>query len=143
MRTTGMLMLAATLCAAQAHAENLQASLMQMEQEAWTGWANHDPAPNRKYSTEDFSQLMVGQQLIGLDSVIGWVVEHPCKLNSFKLEDAAIQQLTPDALILRYRVRQDGECDGQRMDPVVWATATYVRRDGAWNSAFYQETPAG
>jgi hypothetical protein len=44
--------------------------------------------------------------------------------------------------ILSYTATQDAICDGTKMPAKIYSSSVYVRKDGKWLSAAYQETPA-
>ena len=62
--------------------------------------------------------------------------------SSYHLSKINVKPIAADVAIISYNVVQDvtGE-DGIKWVPEVAAAATYVKRNGAWYSVFYQEMP--
>ncbi|MGN6789206.1 MAG: DUF4440 domain-containing protein [Rhodanobacteraceae bacterium] len=62
-------------------------------------------------------------------------------LRSYKISNVMTRQLAKDVVLVSYRMQQDGaSADGTPWQPLVQASAVWVRRNGKWLSAFYQET---
>jgi hypothetical protein len=62
-------------------------------------------------------------------------------LRSYKISNVMTRQLAKDVVLVSYRMQQDGvSADGTQWQPLVQASAVWVRRNGKWISAFYQET---
>ena len=62
-------------------------------------------------------------------------------LRSCKISNVMTRQLAKDVVLVSCRMQQDGASgDGTPWQPLVQASAVWVRRDGKWLSTFYQET---
>lgn len=62
-------------------------------------------------------------------------------LRSYKISNVVTRQLAKDVVLVSYRMQQGGaSADGTQWQPLVQASAVWVRRNGKWLSAFYQET---
>jgi hypothetical protein len=50
--------------------------------------------------------------------------------------------LSPNSGIVAYKLTQKGSAGGHEFTTTVYASATWVQRNGKWVSVFSQETPA-
>jgi Domain of unknown function (DUF4440) len=57
------------------------------------------------------------------------------------MDDAKLLPLSPDAAVLLYRGKSDIVTLGERKKETLQVSSTWVKKDGQWLNAFYQETP--
>ena len=120
----------------------LQEDLVAMEKANWTAWGKADGEAFRKNLSEDAVQVVAGTEpLAGRDAIVKEISANTCVLKTFDFKDVKLRQLTPDVAILSYTATQDTTCDGTKLPPKVHSTAIYVKKDGKWLNANYQETP--
>jgi hypothetical protein len=138
-----LLALTATLPPAQrlAAQEDLLETVSAIEQSLWQGWADRDATAFREHIVDNHVQIGGGGITAGRAQVIPAMEGDVCQVESFALSNFALHRLSEDALILSYESEQDAVCDGEPLDEHVISAAVYVRVDGRWMSASYQETP--
>lgn len=113
-----------------------------IEQSLWQGWKDHDAAPFREHVTENHFQIAAGGIVTGKAAVIRAISEeNDCEVASFSLSNWQLHRIAENVVVVTYDASQDAVCGGQRLDPEVKASAVYVRTDGKWSSASYQESP--
>jgi uncharacterized protein (TIGR02246 family) len=123
-------------------AADLKDDLLAMEKGSWKAYGERDVKTYTDTMTEDAVQVTsAGDVWKGRDKIKAEVGSHTCTLKSFDLADANVRQPSPDTAILTYTATQDMTCEGQKSPAKVFATAIYVRQEGKWRWANYQETP--
>jgi hypothetical protein len=116
-------------------------TLMSLERQLWEAWKNKDGNTYQRLLSAD--SIGVGRG--GVDNraaVIRGITGSDCVVRSYSFDNAQVSMLNPNTAILTFRAMQDATCEGQVIPAMVWATSVYVRRNGRWQAAFHQETPA-
>jgi uncharacterized protein (TIGR02246 family) len=62
------------------------------------------------------------------------------KLTEYKAEEMRVTLLGRDAALVAYRLTMKGTFKGTPVPPRSFASAVWVKREGRWLEAFYQET---
>ena len=72
------------------------------------------------------------------------VVQHVAdfKLLDFAMDDIRFVRLTPNSGVVAYKLTQKGTAGGHEFTTIVYASATWIQRNGKWVSVLSQETPA-
>lgn len=123
-------------------ADDLQETLVAREKALWTAWGNKDSGPTRKEVVESYVQVVAGVGMTaGREAVAKAIETHNCVMKSFEFTDARIRRPAPDVAIVTYVATQDTSCGGQKLPKKVFASSTWVKRDGEWMGFQYQETP--
>lgn len=65
------------------------------------------------------------------------------KLSEYRPGEMKITKLTTDAYLITYEINQKGTYKGKAVTPKCYASVVWVKRDGKWVEAFYQETALG
>jgi uncharacterized protein (TIGR02246 family) len=65
------------------------------------------------------------------------------KLSEYAPAKMKVTRLGKDAALVTYELTLKGTCKGKEVPRNNFASAVWVRRDGKWQEAFYQETPLG
>ena len=118
----------------------LQAQLSEMEKKLWNAWKNKDAKPFETHLAAD--SVMVGEQgVAGKSDITQMMASMPCDVKSFTLSDWKLTRFGASAALLTYKGVAVGTCGGQPIPPT-WASSLWVKRKGAWQAAFHQETPA-
>lgn len=63
------------------------------------------------------------------------------QVTDYKAEETQISLLAKDVALVRYKLTQKGTYQGKSLAPKNYASAVWVKRDGKWLEATYQETP--
>lgn len=138
--TAVMLILVITTVAA---AGELKEDLVTLEKAGWKAWAKGDGEFFRKNLTEDHVQVVAGAGwVVGREAIATEIAKGACEVKSYDFHDIKLRHLAKDVAILSYTATQDASCEGNQMPAKVYATSVYVKKDGKWLAANYQETPA-
>jgi hypothetical protein len=86
--------------------------------------------------TPDAVMVLAHGAVLDRDQVVASLDEAP-PWTAYRLSDARAVTLGPDAAALVYR----GEASRPGQDFAALMTSCYVRRDGDWRLAVYQQTP--
>lgn len=62
------------------------------------------------------------------------------KITEYKATDARVTMLSKDVAAVTYVLAQKGTFKGTELHPRNYATSVWVKRDGKWLEALYQET---
>jgi uncharacterized protein (TIGR02246 family) len=125
-----------------AWSEDLESKLLAMEERLGAAWGERDGETFGALVTEDMVEIAIADgRLLGREAVIEMVVSGHCAVKSFEIDDVEVRRLTDDVALIAYVVTQDTVCRGEPLPKRIHAMSIYVRRDGAWRAATYQETP--
>ena len=64
------------------------------------------------------------------------------KFTAYKIDGLKVKVLTADVALVSYQAAIQGTYQGKEVPSPVWVGEVWVRRDGRWVEASYQETPA-
>ena len=117
----------------------LQKELADNETALWNAWKAKDPKPFETHLADD--GVMVSEQGVsGKATVAKDISSMPCEVKSFTLSDWKLTKYGANHALLTYKGAADGTCMGQPI-PTTWSSSLWVKRKGAWQVAFHQETP--
>ncbi len=134
-----LLIFAATIPAA---ADELQNDLLIIDKSLWKAWGEGRGDVFRKHLTEDHVQVVASSGItVGREAIASDVDKGACTLDSFEFSDDKLRRLTEDVVVLSFKATQVAACGDNKLPPKVYGTSIYVRRNGKWMSASYQETP--
>jgi len=120
---------------------SVRETLLTMERQLWEAWKNHDGNTFQRVLSSD--SIGVGRG--GVDNraaIIRDISGSDCVVRSYSFDNVQVVMLDRNTAILTYRAMQDATCGGSVLPPTVWASSVFVRRNGRWQAAFHQETPA-
>jgi uncharacterized protein (TIGR02246 family) len=63
------------------------------------------------------------------------------KFSEYKIDDLKVKPLTKDVALVTYRATIKGTYAGKAVPSPVYVAEVWVKRDGKWLQASYQETP--
>ncbi|VTS04220.1 nuclear transport factor 2 family protein [Tuwongella immobilis] len=63
------------------------------------------------------------------------------QLSQYRTSELSLQPLSPDSMLVTFRVTMKGTYRGKPVPETSFASAIWVRRQGQWLEHFYQETP--
>lgn len=113
--------------------------LSEMETALWNAWKNKDPKPFEAHLAAD--TVMVGEQGVsGKATIAKDITSMSCEVKSFTLSDWKLTKYDANYALITYKGAAEGTCLGQPI-PTTWASSLWVKRKGAWQAAFHQETP--
>lgn len=113
-----------------------QAELEQLERQFWTGGA--------QFYTGNLAAdaVMVFADPVGVlrrERIVETIAAAP-RWRSVTFEDVSLVELAPNVRLLTYRARAERQDELSPYAALV--SSAYVRRDGRWQLAFHQQTPA-
>ena len=126
---------------APASNEPLAATLGALEKQSWVAWKARDAHFFESFLTANHVEIGPGG-LANKAAVVASVGSPVCTVAGYSLGDFKFTQIGADTAVLNYRAEQQTMCAGVAVPSPVWATSVYVKRDGKWRNAIYQQTPA-
>jgi len=118
----------------------VEADLTTLEKQSWEAWQKRDGKFFAGFLSDD--HVEVGQSgIAGKPAIVDFVGSPICKVNSYKVDQFKIVILEPNVALLTYHAEQDTTCGSVKVPSPVWASSLYVRRNGKWQNALYQQTP--
>lgn len=122
-------------------AATLEDSLIAMERQSWVAWKNQDAVYFRDFLSDDHLDMGPNGPITkGL--VIGFLEKAGCKVESFAVDSFKFQRLSDDAAMLTYRATQNTMCGAAKVPSPTWSSAIFVKREGRWVQALFQQTTA-
>ena len=74
--------------------------------------------------------------------IVKFVAAGVCEVKSYALDRFELRMIGKDTAVLTYHEIQDTSCGGRAVPSPCWVTSLFVRRDGRWLNAVYQQTQA-
>ena len=136
-----LLVVASLLLVSVARAQNssLTNSLQQLEEQSWRAWKAQDAAFFQRFLSDDHVELGFFGPGTRADVVKG-VASKVCEVTSYTVDHFKATRIDANAALLTYHAAQDTRCNGSPVPSPVWASSLYVRRNGRWLNAAYQQT---
>ncbi|HEV7505457.1 MAG TPA: nuclear transport factor 2 family protein [Thermoanaerobaculia bacterium] len=125
--------------AAQPEKSTLKDTLADLEKQSWEAWKNHDGKFFQGFLTDDHVEVGFGGPT-DKKTVVSGVASPICAVKSYTVDHFELIQFGPDTALLYYHAAQDTTCGGQPVPSPVWVSSLYVKRDGHWLNALYQQT---
>jgi hypothetical protein len=120
--------------------DRLRQQLVDLEKRSWEAWKSRDGAFFSGFLSDDHLEVGAGGP-VGKAAVVSFVGSPVCVVESYHLENFALTVLDEKTAVLTYHAAQTTTCNGAPVPSPVWATSVYVKRDGKWWNALYQQTP--
>jgi hypothetical protein len=118
----------------------LKEELVKLEEQSWVAWKGRDGKFFEGFLSDDHVEMGVGGPSNKAE-VVAFVASPICVVASYSVGQFQLTVLGPDAALLTYHAEQDTKCHAAVPSPA-WVTSLYVRRNGRWLNAVYQQTPA-
>ncbi|HKG95025.1 MAG TPA: nuclear transport factor 2 family protein [Gemmatimonadaceae bacterium] len=138
--------LAASLRAAPAQSaggaapDALKDTLVALETQSWEAWQKRDSAFFQRFLSDDHVEVGFGG-VTGKATVVAGVGSPACVVSSYTVDGFALSRFDANTALLTYHAVQRTTCGGTAVPSPVWVSSLYVRRDGRWLNAVYQQTP--
>jgi len=120
-------------------ARTLQDSLIAMERLSWVAWKDHDASYFQNFLSDDHVDVG-GTGIIPKMAVVGFLQRGGCRVESYAIDSFKFARLSDDAALVTYRAEQNTTCGGAKVPSPAWSSAVYVRREGKWTQALFQQT---
>jgi len=118
---------------------NLLETLTHLEKQSWVAWKGHDGKFFEGFLTDDHVEVGFGGPTNKKDVVSG-VASPVCQVKSYTVDSFKLTELGPDTALLTYHAAQDTTCGGKPVPSPAWVSSLYVKRNGQWLNALYQQT---
>jgi RNA polymerase sigma factor (sigma-70 family) len=118
---------------------DLLETLTALEKQSWEALKRQDAAALEKLVTPDCAAILSdGSRTTAAELIKGL---KDFRVQEYAMDDAKLVPLSPDAAVLVYRVKSEIATLGERKRETLQVSSTWVKKDGKWLNAFYQETP--
>jgi hypothetical protein len=132
---------ALSVSVSRAQSRAVAAELERLERASWVAWQNHDRKFFSDFLSDDHSEVG-GSGVADKNSVVSFVASGACTVNNYSLDEMKVRQLAENVAVVTYRATQNTTCAKTRVPSPAWVSSTFVKRDGRWRNAIYQQTPA-
>jgi len=120
-------------------AVGLKESLVARERQSWEAWKARDGKFFQEFLSEDHVEVGFNGRT-SKASVVAGVASPLCVVKSYAVDRFELTLFEANTALLTYHAEQDTTCGGRPVPSPVWVSSLYVRRDGKWLNASYQQT---
>lgn len=138
--TTGVAVAAGSRADAGESHDRLKQQLVDLEKRSWEAWKNRDGAFFQNFLSDDHLEVGYGGASTKAE-VVAFVGSPACQVESYELDDFTLTVYDEKTAALLYHAAQTTTCNGKPVPSPVWVSSLYVKRDGKWWNALYQQTP--
>ncbi len=142
MKRAPILLLVALVISSSIYAQQSKPedALISLEKQSWEAWQMRDGKFFQGFLLDD--HVEVGQSgLADKAAVVAFVGSPICKVESYKIDKFKVVFFDPNFAVVNYYAEQDTTCNGVKVPSPAWASSGYIRRNGRWLNALYQQTP--
>jgi hypothetical protein len=117
----------------------LKETLTNLERQSWVAWQKRDGKFFQDFLADDHVEVGFSGTT-NKATVVAFVASPVCVVKSYAVDKFELTQFDANTALLTYHAEQDTTCGGNAVPSPVWVSSLYVRRDGRWLNAFYQQT---
>jgi hypothetical protein len=117
----------------------LKQSLIKLEKQSWDAWQKRDGKFYRNFLSDDHVEMGSGGRSTKTE-VADFVDSPVCEVKSYAVRDFELTMFNSQTALLTYHAEQDTTCHGKLIPSPVWISSLYVKRNGRWLNALYQQT---
>lgn len=126
---------------ATAHTDSLEQILTASERQSWVAWQERDGKFFQSFLSDD--HVEVGTTgLATKTQVVAFVGSPACVVKSYSLGQFHLTRFDARTALLTYRAEQNTMCGKTAAPSPAWVSSLFVRRNGKWMNALYQQTKA-
>lgn len=125
-------------CVAAAADAGVEDTLIALEKQSWVGWQSHDGAFYEGFLSNDHVEMGFGGPSDKAEVVAG--VKQGCTVASYSVDHFKVTQFSGETALVTYHAAQDTKCGGIQVPSPVWVSSLYVKRNGKWENALYQQS---
>jgi hypothetical protein len=127
--------------ARSADSENgsLKELLAARERQSWEAWKGRDGKFFQEFLSDDHVEVGFNGRT-NKASVVAGVGSPVCVVKSYAVDRFELTAFDANTALLTYHAEQDTTCGDRPVPSPVWVSSLYVRRDGKWLNAAYQQT---
>jgi RNA polymerase sigma factor (sigma-70 family) len=118
--------------------EDLMSTLVGLEKRSWEATKKKDIDALRKLCAKDYVAIISDGSRLTFAEFVALFPQFEVK--SYALSDVRVLPISPDVAILVYKAKTQTVILGMTLKEESQFSSTWVRQDGAWRNAFYQET---
>ena len=115
--------------------------LINLENQSWEAWKKRDGKFFQTFLADDHVEVGLNGTATKAQ-VVAFVASPVCVVKSYSVDSFNVVLFDANTAVLTYHAEQDTSCNGKLVPSPVWVTSLYVRRDGRWLNALYQQTQA-
>ena len=120
---------------------DLEQRIVDLEKQSWEAWKKRDGKFFQEFLADD--HVEVGANGIATKAqVVKFVGSSACTVKSYSVDRFKLVKLDRDIALLTYHAEQDTLCYEKPVPSPAWVSSLYVRRNGRWQNALYQQTPS-
>jgi len=117
-----------------------ETALISLEKQSWEAWQKRDGKFFQGFLSDD--HVEVGQSGLADKAAVASFVGSPiCKVASYTVDKFKVVFFDPNFAVVNYVAEQDTTCNGAKVPSPAWASSVYIKRNGRWLNALYQQTP--
>ena len=120
-------------------ADDLKGTLVNLEKQSWEAWKKRDGAYFQNFLSDDHVEVGF-YGTTNKARVVKGVSSSACVVNSYSVDNFQLTAFDANTALLTYHAAQDTTCGGNAVPSPVWVSSLYVKRDGHWLNALYQQT---
>ena len=117
----------------------LKEALVKLEKQSWEAWKNRDGKFYQDFLSNDHVELG-SRGPFGKSTVVNFVGSPACQVKSYGVDHFELTTFDANTALLTYHAAQETTCSGKAVPSPVWVSSLYVKRDGRWLNALYQQT---
>jgi len=121
--------------------DDVKSTVTAIEKSLWEAWKNRQTQAFEQHLAPNTVSVTPHGIVTGKEAVIKEMSANPCDVRNFSLSDWQVHEISSETVIVTYKAKQDATCRGNKIPTDVMSTSVYVKRDGKWMAASYQETP--
>ena len=119
--------------------EALKETLVKLEKKSWEAWKNRDGKFYQNFLSEDHVELGTAGPF-SKTSVVSFAGSRVCEVKSYSIDHFELATFDANTALLTYHAAQATTCSGKAIPSPDWVSSLYVKRDGRWLNALYQQT---
>ena len=120
--------------------DKLKETLVDLEKRSWEAWKDRDGKFYQDFLSDDHQELGAGG-VSTKSEIVPFVGSNVCTVKSYSVDSFTLTVFDKNAALLTYHAVQDTSCGGSPVPSPVWISSLYVKREGKWLNALYQQTP--
>ncbi len=120
--------------------DELKNDLVRLEKQSWDAWKARDGKFYQGFLSDDHVEVG-GSGVDAKPAIVAFVGSPVCVIKSYAVDQFSFTLFNNDTALLTYHAQQDGTCGGKPIPSPAWVSSLYVRRNGHWQNALYQQTP--
>jgi hypothetical protein len=126
---------------AQTGESSITESLTSLEKQSWEAWQKRDGKFFQHFLSDDHLEVGFNGPATKAQ-VVAFVGSPTCTVKNYSVDKFKVVMLDEKTAVVTYHAEQDITCNGTAVPSPVWVSSLYVKRDGRWLNALYQQTQA-